>query len=263
MSLDLYHDILGIPPPSKESLIIYIDLINKTVNGIQKSFGAPDHIDDQVADYIIYLSLSFYPPDEWKRKFIHFRAIATKSYTKSRTFWKTIAAGLSTPEVAEAYKKLNPSPKKPFSLKIAMRLCVVWRVDPRWEKLFPCSKELLYRLIFRTYRKDTIRKIKQALAKGETYFPWCLTGIKSLSKQLTYRPNSSKQAKHYEDCQIKRALRQLWDLGFIDRIFRGYKDQGAGKYHVFLNPQMSATFNQARVKTKQGITPKKRRSKMS
>lgn len=166
----------------------------------------------------------------------------------------------------ETPKETKPeltSVKKPFSLKIAMRLCEAWRLDPRWEKLLPCSTQLFYRLIFRTYRKETFRKIKQALANGETYFPWCLTGIKSLSKQLTYQPRSSTRMKHYEDCQIKRALRQLWDLGFIHRIFRGYEDQGAGKYHPFLNPQMSATFNQARVKTKQGAAPKKKRSRMS
>ena len=170
---------------------------------------------------------------------------------------------LPTIETPEKTKLQLDSVKKPFNLKIAIRLCIAWRADPRWEKLFPCSKECLYRLIFRTYRKDTIRKIKQALANGETYFPWCLTGIKSLSKQLAYHPKSSCKMKHYEKSQIKRGLRQLWDLGFIHRIFRGYEEQGAGKYHIFLNPKMSATFNQARVKIKKGSIPKKWRSRMS
>lgn len=237
-------------------------MICKTIGQIRRRFAAPDHTTDSEADLIVYLAFLHLPLDEWKAKFSRAAKSAIQFSSTPERCWKTIAAGLSPPEVAEAYKKLNPSLKKPFSLKIAMRLCAAWRVDPRWEKLFPSSKELLYRLIFRTYRKDTIRKLKQALANGETFFPWCCTGIASLSKQLTYQPKSTNQVKHYEDCQIKRALRQLWDLGFIDRVFRGYKDQGAGKYHVFLNPKMSATFNQARVKTKQGATPKKRRSRI-
>jgi len=152
---------------------------------------------------------------------------------------------------------------KPFSLKIAIRLCIAWRADPRWEKLFPCSKECLYRLIFRTYRKDTFRKIKQALANGETYFPWCLTGIKSLSKQLTYKPRTSTAMKNYKERQIRKGLRQLWDLGFIHRIFRGYEEKGAGKYHIFLNPRMSARFNKSSIDVKRGSTQKKRHSRMS
>lgn len=167
--------------------------------------------------------------------------------------------------IEETPKEIKPRlelVKKLFSLKIAMRLCVAWMLDPRWQELSPCAKLLFYWLIFRTYRKDTIRKIKQALANGETCFPWCCTGIKSLSKQLTYQPGSSKKMKHYEDCQIKRALRQLWDLGFIHRIFRGYENQGAGKYHVFLNPKMSARFNKSSMDVKKGITRKKSRSRM-
>jgi hypothetical protein len=223
--------------------------------------------------------------NEFNERFTHYKEVALRLPRDPPTLWKTISIGVLSPELEGEYLKSisailprtyqppQETPeetkpglrlvKKPFSLKIAMRLCKDLKLDPRWEKLFPCSKELLYRLIFRTYRKDTIRKLKQALANGETYFAWCLTGIKSLSKQLTYRPKSSKKVKHYEDRQVRRALRQLWDLGFVHRIFRGYEDQGAGKYHVFLNPKMSATFNQARVKIKQGDKPKKRRSRMS
>ena len=153
--------------------------------------------------------------------------------------------------------------KKGFSLKIAIRLCDDWRLDPRWDKLLPCSSQLLYRLIFRTYRKDTFRKIKKALSRGEEFFPWCCTGNDSLSKQLSYHPKSSCKTKHYERRQIGRALHQLWKLGFIHRIFRGYEDQGAGKYHVFLNPQMSARFHKSAIEVKKGLNSKKRHSRMS
>jgi len=177
----------------------------------------------------------------------------------------TIQPRISVPS-HETPKETKPElrlVKKPFNIKVAMRLCESWRLDPRWEKLFPCSRELFYRLIFRTYRKDTFRKIKQALSRGETYFPWCCTGIKSLEKQLTYQPGSSKKMKHYGERQIKKALRQLWDLGFIHRIFRGYEDKGAGKYHVFLNPRMSARFHKSAIDVKRGSTWKKRHFRMS
>lgn len=256
-------DALRIPTPPPESYRVYADLISKTTDQIRRQFAAPDHTTDSEADQIIYQAFLHLPLDEWKAKFSRAAKSAIQFSSTPERSWKTIAAGLSDPEVAEAYKKLNPSLKKPFSLKIATRLCADWRLDPRWEKLFPSSKELLYRLIFRTYRKDTIRKLKQALANGETFFPWCCTGIASLSKQLTYQPKSTKQVKHYEDRQIKRALRQLWDLSFLHRIFRGYKEQGAGKYHIFLNPKMSARFNKSSIEVKRGSTPKKKRSRMT
>jgi len=173
---------------------------------------------------------------------------------------RTFVPPHETPEETKPELRLV---KKPFSLKIAMRLCANWRLDPRWEKLCLCAKLLFYYLIFRTYRKDTIRKIKQALANGETYFPWCLTGLHSLEKQLTYHSKSTTKMKHYERQQIGRGLRQLCDLGFTHRIFRGYKEQGAGKYHVFLNPHMSARFNKRSIDFKRELAQKKRRLRMT
>jgi len=153
--------------------------------------------------------------------------------------------------------------KKPFTPNIPRPLCQEWKLDPRWEKLFPCSTQVFYLLIFRTYRRDTFQKIKKALKNGETYFPWCLTGIKSLSKQLTYHPKSSCRMKNYKDRQIRKSLQQLWDLGFVHRIFRGYEDQGAGKYHIFLNPRMSARFHKSSIDVKKGSTRKKKQPRMN
>jgi len=153
--------------------------------------------------------------------------------------------------------------KKPFTPNIARPLCQEWKLDPRWEKLFPCSTQLFYLLIFRTYRKDTFQKIKKALENEETYFPWCLTGIKSLEKQLTRHPKLSTDTKNYEGRQIRRSLKQLCNLGFIHRIFRGYKDQGAGKYHIFLNPRMSACFHKSSIDVKKGSARKKKQFMMN
>ena len=166
-------------------------------------------------------------------------------------------------ETPEETKPPLPLIKKGFSLKIAMSLCADWRLDLRWEKLTACAKLLFYWLIFRTYHHETFRKINRAFSRGETFFPWCRTGIDSLSKQLTYQPGSSKKVKHYEDRQIRRALRQLCDLGFIHRIFRGYEEQGVGVYHVFLNPKMSARFNKSAIAAKRRPAWKKNHPPMT
>lgn len=259
--------------PSPKDHQPYIKLIALAINSARKHPDAPSHFADQIADQIIYISFLTLPTHQWERKFIHAQTDALSSWKGPKNYARAIATGVLTPEVEKECLKILPNidtrkyfnhtitPQvsyeiKPrtaptFNLKIAMALCREWKLDPRWERLIPCAKTLFYWLIFRTYRKETFRRIKQALTKGETWFPYCLTGINSLSKLLTYHTAKSTKLKHYENRQIKRALRQLWDLGFIDRIFRGYEEQGAGKYHVFLNPKMSATFNRARRKNKQ------------
>jgi hypothetical protein len=307
MNRNFYIDTVNKSPLYKEPSQFFWDLIQETTGEINHRFPQwPRSLPVEALNKII-VAYGILPPDQFNQRFTHYKGIALKFPTSPSTLWKTIAAGVLSPDLEAPYlksislphpeqhqtnpsnnpapKKITPRPtptpqlhiqetpeetkpqlplvKKPFSLKIAMLLCNDWRLDPRWEKLTPCAKLLFSWLIFRTYRKDTIRKIKQALANGETYFPWCLTGIDSLSKKLTYQPRSSTRMNHYENRQIRRALRQLWNLAFIHQIFRGYKDQGAGKYHVFLNPKMSARFNRPRVKTKQGATPKKRHSRMS
>jgi hypothetical protein len=258
--------------PSPKDHQPYINLTTLAINSAREHTDHPKYFADQIADQIIYVSFLTLPTHEWKTKFTHATEKALSSWNGPKNYARTIATGVLTPQVEREVLKIlpnidqekyfrhnNPTPTiaeiaprtaPTFSLKIAMALCRAWRLDPRWERLTPCAKTLFCWLSYRTYRKDTIQRIKQALSKGETWFPWCLTGIDSLSKKLTYHTRSSTRLKHYEKSQIKRALRQLWDLGFIDQIFQGYKDQGAGKYHVFLNPKMSATFNRARHKNK-------------
>jgi hypothetical protein len=222
---------------------------------------------------------------EWEKKFVSSQKGAIKKGESFGEYWEIIVNGVSTPEIIDLTrwalknvpseielpiretpkekKQESPRIKKAFNPKIAMSLTKAWRLDPRWEKLFPCTKELFFRLVFRTYRKETFKKIKEAIGRGETYFPYCCTGNNSLSKQLVYHKKSTTKEKHYERRQIGRAMSQLCDLGFIHQIFRGYHDQGAGKYHIFLNPDMSATFHRSRRKIQKGVTQKKPHPRMT
>ena len=118
-----------------------------------------------------------------------------------------------------------------------------WKLDSRWAQLTPCAVAVFYALLWRTYQKATFKKITQAFGQGRTWFPWCLKGIESLSKKLTYTTKGKKITKHYKSWAIKAAIKQLEQLGFISTLFRGYKGQGAGKCFVFLNPKMSSAFH--------------------
>lgn len=129
-----------------------------------------------------------------------------------------------------------------------------WKLDSRWSKLTPCAIAVLYALLWRTYHKATFQKIKDALRSGRSYFPWCLKGIESLSRRLTYTTKGKKIEKHYKNKQIKRALKQIEDLGFISTFFQGFKGLGAGKCFVFLNPKMSAAFHRESKRHKTGST---------
>lgn len=245
-----------------------------------KDFTIPEPDMDKLL--IAWLDSDF---DKWLERLNRAQRMAERFYRDPFIYWKTIALGVSPQDLQKEVTNIPPpidgekyspkqEPPKPspittprigtgFNLKISISLTRAWRLDPRWEKLLPCAKTLFYYLIFRTYRKDTFPKIKHALSRGESYFPWCLTGVHSLEKALTYHPKSSTKLKHYERRQIGRAIKQLSDLNFIHMIFRGLPDQGAGKCHVFLKPIMAARFNKSSIDRKKGMPTRKRRSRMS
>jgi hypothetical protein len=109
MSEDLYHDTLGIPIPSPESYRVLGKLIPKIIDQIGRRFDAPGYIFPRELQDIIFLSLSFHSPDEWKAKFSRAAKSAIKFSPTIERLSKTIEAGLLTPEVAKAYKKINPA----------------------------------------------------------------------------------------------------------------------------------------------------------
>jgi len=109
MSEDLYRDILGIPPPSKESLEIFSNLIIDTIDQVNKRLKVIHHRVPDEPSNIIHLSFLLLPVDGWKSKFTHLRKVAFRFFTTPDIFWTTIAVGLYSPRVGEAYKKFNPS----------------------------------------------------------------------------------------------------------------------------------------------------------
>lgn len=109
MKPDPYLDILGIPSPSGKSLEIFSNLTIETIDQVNKRFKVSHHRVPDEPFNIIYLSFLLLPVNEWKSNFTHLRKVAFRFLTTPAIFWKTIAMGLCTPEVGEAYKKINPS----------------------------------------------------------------------------------------------------------------------------------------------------------
>ena len=138
--------------------------------------------------------------------------------------------------------KVIPITGRDLPLSRSTKLADPWKLDGRWSRLTPCAVACEYALLRRTYNADTFKRITQAFTKGQVWFPWCLKGMESLSKKLLYTKKSNPIAKHYTTRQIRRGLKQLEELGFISTFFQGFKDQGAGKCCVFLNPGMSRKF---------------------
>jgi hypothetical protein len=109
MKPEPYSDALGIPSPSEESLKIFSRLIFDTIDQVNKRLKVIHHpVPDEPFD-IIHLSFLLLPVDEWKSKFTHLIKVAFRFFTTPDIFWTTIAVGLYSPKVGEAYKKFNPS----------------------------------------------------------------------------------------------------------------------------------------------------------
>jgi len=102
-------NIFGIPQPLWKDHTLYFDLIKKSVDGIHKRFAAPNFIDEQIADQIIYMSFLLTPTVEWKESFIEARRLATYFYTDSQTYWKNIAAQLKNPKIEKWILELLPN----------------------------------------------------------------------------------------------------------------------------------------------------------
>jgi hypothetical protein len=263
MTQDLYRDILGIPSPSETSPEIFSKLITDTVDQVNKRFKVNHHrVPDEPFD-IIYLSYFLVEQNEWKAKFTHFKKLAFNFFQSPPILWATIATGLYTPTIGEAYKKINPSfdPGKylkhtsttPAPQKIGPELTTklkrkspykrgeLWKLDRRWDHLWPSSRKIFLEILRRTQ-----------YPKRPENFPWCQAGVKSL-----------KKFTGVSERQVRRALIQLERSKLIKRIVRGYKDQGASRYRVFLVPAMSGAFSWKSLHAKKNPRPKKRIRRIS
>lgn len=263
MTPGFYRDILGIPLPSETSFKIYFELIIDTVEQVNKRLKVIHHRAPDEPFNIIYLSFLLLPVNEWNSKFTHFRKVAFRFFTTPDIFWTTIAVGLYSPKVGEAYKKFNPSfdlekylihtstisasqeigpeltakPKRKYPHKRGQ----LWKLDRRWDHLWNSSHAVFFEILRRTQ-----------YPKRPENFPWCQAGVKSLKKFTGYSIN-----------QVRRALIQLERFKLIKRIVRGYKDQGASRYRVFIVPSMSGAFSWKSLHAKKHPRPKKRIPRIS
>jgi len=256
-------DALGIPSPSKESLEVFSKLIFDTIDQVNKRLKVIHHPVPDESFAIIYLSLSFYSVDEWKSKFTHLRGVAFRFFTTPAIFWATIATALYTPTIGGAYKKINPSfdlgkylnytSTTPAPHKIGPELTTklkrkspykrgeLWKLDRRWDHLWPSSRKTFTELCRRTQ-----------IPKKPFAFTWCQAGIPSLVKFTGV-----------SEIQVRRALHQLQNYSLIKRIVRGYEGTRGSKYYVFLTPKMSGAFYFTTRQTKKHPPSKKRISRIA
>ena len=246
MKPEPYSDVLGIPTPSQESLEIFSTLIFDTINQVNKRFKITHHRVPDEPFNIIHQSFLLLKLNEWKPKFTHLRTVGFRFSTTPARLWATIAYGLYSPKVGEAYKKRNPSfdPEKyltavsatPAPQKITppatptqkkstttgppVRRGLKWKLNNRWDDLSPLDRKIFF---------EGCRRAQKP--KREGGFWWAELGVKSLSKKTWASPR-----------HVKRSRFHLCELGLWARIKRGYKDQGASKYHVFLTPKMADRF---------------------
>jgi hypothetical protein len=255
-------DALGIPTPSQESIEIFSTLIFDTINQVNKRFKVTHHRVPDEPFNIIHQSFLLLKLNEWKPKFTHLRTVGFRFFTTPARLWATIAHGLYSPKVGEAYKKLNPSfdPEKyltavsatPAPQKITPpatptpkkkhphKRGELWKLNPRWDHLWPSSRKTFTELCRRTQKP-----------KNPFAFTWCQAGIPSLVK-------FTGVSEH----QVKRSLQQLQNYSLIKRIVRGYEGSRGSKYYVFLTPKMSGAFYFATRKAKNQQPQKKRTSRI-
>lgn len=263
MRLEPYLDALGIPPPSETSLEVFSNLIIDTIDQVNKRLKVSHHrVPDEPLN-IIHLSFLLSPVDEWKSKFTYFRRVAFRYFITSDIFWATIATGPYTPTIGEAYKKFDSTfdPRKylkntsttPSPQRISPELTTkpkrkhfpqkgqLWKLDRRWDHLWPSSHKVFEELLRRTQ-----------YPKRPENFPWCQAGIKSLAKFTGYSPR-----------QIQDALIQLQRFKLIKRIVKGNNFQGASKYLVFITPSMSGAFSRKSLRAKKHPPYKNRISRIA
>jgi hypothetical protein len=263
MNVGPYLNTLATATPQGKDLKPFIELIFKTCNEIRKRFNAPAYVVDQEAAEILYLSFLASQPDGWINRFNDARNKAAKFWINPRTYWKTLAMASYTPAIENECREFIPSfdpenyliktsappaPQRITPERIAKpkrksrhKRGELWKLDRRWDHLWNSSRAVFLELLRRTQ-----------YPKRPENFPWCQAGVKSL-----------KKFTGVSVIQVRRALIQLECFKLIKRIVRGYKDQGASKYLVFIVPAMSGAFSRKSLHAKKNPRPKKRIPRIS
>ncbi len=262
MSEQPYLDTLRIPSPSEKDHQPFIDLIITAVDWAHKHRNAPPHITDPEADFIIYISFLTSDTQRWITRFKDAQKKAARFWRDPNTYWKAIASGVCTPKSitlcktmlpsldAEIYlnetshqptpQKIAPQPTPKPKTKPAHKRGELWKLNARWDHLWPSSRKVFLELLRRTQ-----------YPKRPDDWPWSQAGIQSLKK---YTGISERQ--------VRRALRQLERFKLIRRFVKGNTFEGASRYFVFLIPEMSGAFSHATRARKKHPPQKKRTARI-
>ena len=237
-----HPDTFDLPNHSLEDFKNYVDLITTAVDWAHKNNGAPSSAILEGEGDIIIVSFLLSEFECWSDRFRKCQKTAARFYRDPDTYWRTIALGISTPEVERSCLDLFPNldrekyfpyveplegirgdlpgvttkPKRKYTHKRG----ALWKLDDRWDHLWPSSRK-----VFQEIRRRT------QYPKRSDNFPWTQTGVESLAKFTGVSV-----------CQVKRALHQLERFGLIKKIFKGNSFLGASKYIVFVTPSMSGAF---------------------
>ena len=242
MEQNTHLNTFDLPNRSPQEFKKYQDIITDAVDWAHKNKDAPDFVTDEVAADIIIISFLVSDFEWWSTKFLNIQRPARVLYRDPDTFWRTIAMAVSTPQVKQQCLIVRPDLNRekyfpyeePYAdprgdrhelitkskRKSTHKRGDLWRLDNRWDHLWPSSRK-----VFQEIRRRT------QYPKRLDDFPWSQTGIESLVK-------FTKVSEH----QVRRALHQLERFGLIKRIFKGNTFLGASKYLVFITPSMSGAF---------------------
>jgi len=242
MEQNTSQEISGLPNHSIEDFKNYVDLITTAVDWAHKNNDAPSSAILEGEGDIIIVSFLLSEFKGWSERFGKSQKMAARFYRDPDTYWRTIALGISTPEVEKSCLDLFPNldrgkyfpHEEPYAdprgdrhepitkskRKSTHKRGDLWRLDDRWDHLWPSSRK-----VFQEIRRRT------QYPKRPDDFPWSQTGVESLVKFTGV-----------SECQVKRAIHQLERFGLIKRIFKGNTFLGASKYHVFITPSMSGAF---------------------
>ena len=221
----------------------YQHLLTSSIDWATKHGKDPNPFQHPELSDIITTSYLVTPFGPWCDKFKQAHKAAAHIDQRGERYARTIQHALSTPEVKSAclvhhpdldlekyfqhlitkplQNEITPHPTTTPKKKQPHKRGELWKIDDRWEHLWPSSRAVFMEILRRTQ-----------YPKRPDNFPWCQAGVKSLAKFTNFSPR-----------RIQDALSQLEHFKLIKRIVKGNQYQGCSKYLVFIIPKMSGAFS--------------------